>query len=642
MKKLGIVSFLSLGLFACGGGSSSDSTPSTPAPIPTPSNSAPTLTGSLVLSVPANVIGSLVVDVADEDGDTITATTNSVDWVALEITDGQLTLTANPSVFDLGDNTIEIELSDGTDTSTYAVTINVQDNPSSYTFQPIDDTFLLGSWQLSDSRDIVFGGAQGFVASSPQDIQPFNWSVDNDQITIESKRFGCMEHCDTLSEWSIQVIEQESDGRLALRLTGSAINDQTLIGTPNSTHTLAEGYYGEMSKSSGEAFFTSDPEFNIGFQVSYRSPSSSLSFFDTFEVLIEDEGNGQLAVSLPDNPPEGQTVDLRFETVSGLANQSVELVSILTELEVENTSQGLAVFTGIVELQLADEDNLAFPIEEYIGLEEALAEKMGVVGIYTKLQSTEFPELEQDDVFMLTTQYTSRETEELANFGKLRITGSETASIELAILDPVESKNEVHEGVFSVEGNLLTLTINNQALTYRLFTNNFGQLVSVSQQVFSDGSRLRMYPFTKMSDVNLTEDDVVGAWENQAFVNILDEGPELTLFSPSQQLERSYLYSFAASNDDFYRIEDGNIIKLLRGYQCVGATNYDECEQIVLQNAMSNEQITVYTEQLEIFDFDGERFQGTRTLRLKACCSDDVLLGAFSRTYVRAEEAILP
>ena len=73
MKKVRISLALCLFLTGCGGGSS-ESSPSptpTPTPPPPPPNSAPTLTGSLLLSVPANVSGSLVVDVVDVDGDTI-------------------------------------------------------------------------------------------------------------------------------------------------------------------------------------------------------------------------------------------------------------------------------------------------------------------------------------------------------------------------------------------------------------------------------------------------------------------------------------------------------------------------------------------------------------------------------------------
>jgi hypothetical protein len=67
---------------------------------------------------------------------------------------GQLTITATPTVFELGENAFDLVLSDGTDSSTYELTISVQDNPTSYSYIDIEQDTLRGNWQLSDGQKV--------------------------------------------------------------------------------------------------------------------------------------------------------------------------------------------------------------------------------------------------------------------------------------------------------------------------------------------------------------------------------------------------------------------------------------------------------------------------------------------------------
>ena len=73
------------------------------------------------------------------------SSTTDQDWVSLEVSSGQLTITATPTVFELGENAFDLVLSDGTDSSTYELTINVQDNPTSYSYIDIEQDTLRGN-----------------------------------------------------------------------------------------------------------------------------------------------------------------------------------------------------------------------------------------------------------------------------------------------------------------------------------------------------------------------------------------------------------------------------------------------------------------------------------------------------------------
>ena len=421
------------------------------------------------------------------------------------------------------------------------------------------------------------------MASESAEIFPFSSYFYNGRLRAETKPISCM-NCDTLEDLEILLAAEHSDGRIALRLDSDNVGERTLIAAPIESTVLTAPAYALMNRAGGDTFQVEPlkPKVELLFQERITIGSSIFSGSRRYDVDANITANGSVELSTPSPAESTKTfaLDLPVYTSAGYVEQdNVEFRTLLSDLTITDVVDGVVAISGNVQLQLVDEDSLASPINEYDDLVGALATQIPVVAIYSELQPIDYPEFEEGDKYLFNLAHESEAFSEFRRFGSLTFTGSETADIEIDILDPMAMRQQTFAVTYSVDGNTMSIVFAGKTYEHQLYTNIFGQRVTVSEYSFDDSTVITNYPFAKKEPIELTQATLLGHWQGQTFTNTFDGTTEILWFADEMFMERVFNVDYFNQADDFYRLNEDNTVSILRRYQCLTATNYAECEQ---------------------------------------------------------------
>ncbi|OCQ23644.1 hypothetical protein A7985_06800 [Pseudoalteromonas luteoviolacea] len=171
IKKIALVSAIALILSGCGGSSSSEQpqapeqskVPEQPAPT---TNTAPTISVNEATDFLAVDGGSLELSIKDsEDDDISVAIISEQTWITAAQTDTTLTLKFAPTLFDVGQHQVKIELSDGKATTEFDLQVTINENPAQWEEHTLTNELLLGGWATEDeSLVLAFNSANKGMA----------------------------------------------------------------------------------------------------------------------------------------------------------------------------------------------------------------------------------------------------------------------------------------------------------------------------------------------------------------------------------------------------------------------------------------------------------------------------------------------
>ena len=161
-KRLALIAGLVFAMSACGSDNDPALTPELTA-TSTPTNVAPEVTSSAVVTAEEGQAYSYTLTATDADGDALTrAATNAPSWLSFEAATG--VLSGTPTSADVGDNAVTLTVSDGTHTQTQSFVITVTAAPVVNTPPVITSTALtMGAVGTSYSYTLDGTDADGDV-----------------------------------------------------------------------------------------------------------------------------------------------------------------------------------------------------------------------------------------------------------------------------------------------------------------------------------------------------------------------------------------------------------------------------------------------------------------------------------------------
>ncbi len=150
MKKLLLASWVIVFIAACGPIEEEQTTEKGGETTP---NTAPTLSGLLTYEAKASTETLIVLTGADSENDTLSLTiADKPSWLDFSIDNQQIKMTLSPDFFDIGDHTLQLELSDGKLSNSYTLNLDVVDNPSKWQSLQLTDADLQGRWLDAQSQ----------------------------------------------------------------------------------------------------------------------------------------------------------------------------------------------------------------------------------------------------------------------------------------------------------------------------------------------------------------------------------------------------------------------------------------------------------------------------------------------------------
>lgn len=272
MKRNLLLIPLITALASCGGSSSDSSEPVSPEPT-LPVNTAPTLTGELALQTQAGVSSAFVYDLADKESDTISVEIDNLpEWATFSVTNNQLELSVEASLFDVASHTFNVNLSDGSDSNYYEVAIDVAENRELWQDLQLTKEELWGHWHSADLntefhffKDEKGPNREGRgIIKNLGATNNFIWAYDSNQNLAYSI---CTNSCQDRQELDITIIARQN-GAMKLLFTNDE-SEQIVVLYQNTVSEIPKGYYfaldSSLSLKNVSHFDDSTKQFEIAF-----------------------------------------------------------------------------------------------------------------------------------------------------------------------------------------------------------------------------------------------------------------------------------------------------------------------------------------------------------------------------------------
>jgi hypothetical protein len=614
-------------LSACGGGSSSPSTPAV--------NTAPTLAGAFVINATANESINLVLTAADAQDDAVTVSiANSPEWLTSSLSANQFTITATPSLFDIGEQTISLSISDGNLSTRYDVVIQVADNPSSYVDVDLNRENIQGNWALSDGSQLHFTAEDGLLVKADGDLASIGWSFNDESFVVDVEQFGCNLACENIDSFEFRGVAQ-NESEFMLLIESDNAERKLLKLSPIVPSKPTSGAYSTLTLSSGSIFDTTQNNTKALFNLDY------LFFVDfkfrgsgrvTLESFITNNPDGTFSLTEEDSLVASAGIVESFRNERFDFTFPIPFKIQINDAKIENMGGGLVQVSATFTSEIDTSQYADLPIDDYTGLREFLDAQITATALYAKMETVDFPSFEQGDSYLLTMNGVDEQSTQFSVISKLNVTGSDTAELSIENLSPNNPSTINASVTYAIEGNKLTLQGPSSSEDYYLYRNRFGRLITSGYQ--DSLARLGNYSseFVKFEAATITEADLVGKWEVLTAQNISRSEPEVISFAVDERLDRTVFSDQRINHNDFYRIEDGKKISILRFGYCQQATSYDECRlRIEMANAEDPDG-SISIETLEVASINGDeilflqtflfrnfdyRVKGSRTLLLK-------------------------
>lgn len=188
--------------------------------------------------------------------------------------------------------------------------------------------------------------------------------------------------------------------------------------------------------------------------------------------------------------------------------------------------------------------------------------------------------------------------------------------------------------------NALTLTVDGEDKYFELFTNNYGQLVMVSDYGVEEETRLLSYPFVKKEPVQYKAEDLFGDWKSEMFVSPFSGSLTALSFTNESNMELIFTdgYSFSPSKA-FHRINNDNSVSILKQHNCPQAITFAECEQQVLNTLSAGSEDLVNIRKMEFFKLSNDQFIAATTLWTSTGIPSELTARTIHQVFKRVDSA---
>ncbi|MEL7581201.1 hypothetical protein AADY36_17925 [Pseudoalteromonas sp. D15MCD-2] len=587
MKKLLSVSALTLALTACGGGSSTDKTPD----VKVEQNTAPTLSGSLTLSAKALESTNLVVDLKDEQNDSVTTTIiDKPEWLTVTTSSNQVTFSAEPSLFEVANHAFTVEVSDGKASNQYTLTVNVAENRAAW--QPIElsNSEVMGNWQSSDgSVELVFATEDAGVIAQNGELSRFDWS-NPDVIALNTQAIDCLQECNQQALLEMEVLAKRDDA-IRVELFNVSTDKGEVVTLYKSNTEFSSAYYADVEQSSFHS-------------VNFLSAAGEKSYFEVPLASFIPTASGN-TTSFPhaefSATLDGKTLKIESDTLVVTQNtkQFSNLgheVDVAFDLDLVD-AEVIAQFDDFLVLKLRHaltyQDESA---QNYINESAELAEALQVkttISTLRKLTPIAVPELTVGKSYTGRLNNKNSDTGEGLTFRYLptffTITAADTATVTFNTPENTDSFKWHYD--LDNNGETVKVTGNGLDTSLQFFTQPDGKMIMARERNKDERQARLGYEFMEViDDSTITLDDYkqLFSYLRQGYTSgnqkiywyINDDGKGSFYYADQYGLENRA--NFTPSS--YWQLEADNSISFAMMSQCPSAVDYTSCKNEVLAN----------------------------------------------------------
>jgi len=585
MKKLLSVSALTLTLTACGGGSSTDKTPD----VKVEQNTAPTLSGSLTLSAKALESTNLVVDLKDEQNDSVTTTIiDKPEWLTVTTSSNQVTFSAEPSLFEVANHAFTLEVSDGKASNQYTLIVNVAENRAAW--QPIElsNSEVMGNWQSSDgSLQLSFATEDTGVIAQNGELSRFDWS-NPDVIALNTQAIDCLHECNQQALLEMEVLAKRDDA-IRVELFNVSTDKGEVVTLYKSNTELNSAYYVDVEQSSFHS-------------VNYLSAAGGESYFEVPLASFIPTASGN-TTSFPhaefSATFDGKTLKIESDTLVVTQNtkQFSNLgheVDVAFDLDLVD-AEVIAQFDDFLVLKLRHaltyQDESA---QNYINESAELAEALQVkttISTLRKLNPSAVPELTVGKSYTGRLNNKNSDTGEGLTFRYLptffTITAADTATVTFNT--PISTDSFKWHYNLDNNGDTVKVTGNGLDTSLQFFTQPDGKTLMVRERNKDERQARLGYEFLEVIDDStitlddykhlfsyLRQDYTSGNLKTYWFIN--DDGKGSFYYADQYGLENRANFT----PNTYWQFEADNSISFAMMSQCPSAFDYSSCKDEVL------------------------------------------------------------
>lgn len=579
MKHLSIIFFSLFALFACGGGSDSPS----PDPVNTIRNTAPTLSGVLSIAAMAQTTSTLVIDADDAENDSLSfSISNQPEWLSVSITNNQVTLTANPGFFDVGQYSLQASISDGSLSSSYTISLSVGDNPSAYNYPTYTDETLPTTWVFESGEQFHFYAlGKGLFKDADRKFYPIDWSIDSEDIRIDVQQPSAIDN-PLLETILLEVLVSENGQfRVSLDRNSSVQTVDTVIQELN----LRDATFGHVNDYNSLA---------LKMDATNRTLKGGIAEFgqSTLEFSATIGTDGALELTNEEIEPRERTVTL-FNTVQ-LRFEEVTISEELTSISIAYLDDDLIVlkasYNSVITGEFADEDPSVYQdIDEILLTNEQYFEAETLI-------PEDIPALVAGDImysrFNIDTSELSLESNfgdlELNSAGKLEIIDSTRALLIADVISP-EAQRIEQEVSWSQSGNMLEIVQGDAVYEYESFMTQSDEWVLSGAVVYEElGVQvIGNYGLIIGEPIAFTEADVVGLFDDVSYLALRSYAIRQRLFEENGISDYSY-FEFSADStlDRWQLLDDGSFAVITNSAAsfCTITLDFEQCYEEILNN----------------------------------------------------------
>lgn len=587
MKNYLVPLALCFAVTACGSSDESNSNeiPSKPTTPPI-TNTAPELSGVFSIEAKAAASSDFLFSTSDAEGDELTFTIdNAPNWLTFTTTDNQVKLTAQPTLFDIENYQMTVNLSDGTDSLSYELILNVVDNQQAWEKLSLTYEQLKGTWGTETGVSISFLDSRKGLYIDGDMINPIGWTHDNynsndSKVYVSVYPQGCIEECYSLESYDIQVVAHEGDKFRAKILDSANIEKVYTFTKHNRISELSDKYvrYPTVSYNSLQHVNLADSSLRFGILF------DELPIGNYTNTLVVDYKGNLVAdslgkyLSIPTVESEVAQVDGHFYQYDTGLYTYLQFELSINEIKISALTEQKIIYEIDYQLKLTS-DIGDTPLSGFEGLDNLLQPQ----SIYDIAQSTKqvnVPTVELGKNYsgrILNQKIDLTGTEYAAGGSVFSFVSSETGESELYV--PGAEKSMKLDFTWSATDTEINVEIEGEVKPLHFYEIEGETYISQSYSDSNGDVTSTLYPFVEVTDTTFVESDYVGLYQHQINSLFGDGNDELLINSDGTG---GYWQNYA---DHFTQFESNGSISFINGYYCLSATSFDECLTSALENS---------------------------------------------------------
>ena len=496
-------------LQACGGGGGSP--PSGPSSAS--NNSAPVISGNTDFSAKALDSTTFSISVSDADGDTLSAKIKEqTDMVSISLSGSSINISIDADFFHIGQHTLTLQVSDGTATSEFPLTFEVEDNPDKWQDILLTDDIVEGSWKLENGASYHFyPDGQGLYVSPGKQYMPVRWRTRFGAFYVSHLQAGCIEQCSSEYSYEVEALYQ-SNGRFRLFFGGNKVNDMTLNTVPVEMGQFQSGYYGPLINTLFNGLEIDTEQQAVRGTIIFEGIGQV-----TFEGQIQSNTSG-MSISLK-APAFTSSYRRFFNLIQNNAEEYLYFKESIESIDVHYLDDKVAIFRISTKRFIDEEQSPNIDTSAYFDLDYYLDAQLEYLVEVAPLQPENLPSIEPGDIFISRFKTNQQPPTGVSINGyanQLRIDSADSATVMGEIIGP--NGIAIEESIsWHTENNTLTLTYEDEVQIFEFFSNHRGVLLAkgYETEMSREAKTIPFARFVKSQSISKTQEQ----WQTNTLID---------------------------------------------------------------------------------------------------------------------------